>query len=152
MNDFTERNPYPSGRGANHTILFTMPHIYPHVWLTNRKKLKQHNRDTYTQMSNLARVVREFEAILFGERLTQGQKDILHACIENSNYNKSETINSESIRRSAFCRNMSQPTYNRALRKLVEGRYLEKASKAGEYKLGHSESIFLNQNRKKLYF
>ncbi len=112
--------------------------------------MNDHTRDIYSNMATLARIVREFEARVFGDNLSQVQRDILFACVSLSDGNAEGTVHSDDIKRSPFCARISQPTYNRALKRLVADGYIKKNSgRSGEYKLGELQDVDLSYDGEK---
>ncbi len=89
-------------------------------------------------LAQLREVLIGMEADLGLQTLSQRELDILYAVRRLTAESESDSVRTESLRQHPLVRQISQPTYNRAIKSLVEKGYLRNApaKKVGSYCLG----------------
>lgn len=79
-----------------------------------------------SSVAELRRVMLDFEMKYFSQDLKRLHKDILYAFFNILGDETDGMVSSETIRKSPYCRGVSQATYNRALKALIDKGHIEK--------------------------
>lgn len=92
-------------------------------------------------MAKMRRALLELEGRHLPGQMSTLERDIYYGFVSECTGSPDKRVSSEDLRRTVFCKEASQASYNRALRKLVERGLIRHGEGLGQYYLGSPSKV-----------
>ena len=106
-----------------------------------KSALRDAGGNVIDRMADIRRVLLDLENRYLPSDMAPLEKDIFYAFVNVSGGDPEVRVTTEELRTSAFCQDVPQATYNRALRRLVDRGLVEYGDHLGHYYLSNQREL-----------